>query len=214
MTRRSRPLAPVLAVLLLALATMGFTCGPPGRDQPCTNQIVEGDVLHLELIARYAPDGEIWAGADINGYGQIPPCVGIDRLATGATFDAKIQGSHRSMLCMQFGFVPLWDAPRWTDASLAENLGVWLGAGSNEVALSTGPIAAPAGCLGRYGISLFARTGDVFAVPSLEQPYGTVIKRYFLTNEPDACGPDFVGTTGHPTGATYCSDIFLVRVTR
>ena len=49
---------------------------------------------------------------DINGFGSLPSCNGIDGLATGFTFDAQIQESHRSMLCMQFGFMPLWEAPR------------------------------------------------------------------------------------------------------
>ena len=202
-----------LAILLVGLSTLSLGCRPPELDLPCTNQIVEGDVLHIELIARYAPDGEIWAGADISGYGAIPSCVGIDALATGFTFDAKIEGSHRSMLCMQFGFVPQWDAPRWTNASLPENLVPFFGAGSNEVALSRGAITGSAGCLGLYGISVEAITSDVFAAPSLDQPYGTVIRRYFRTNEPGACGADFVGDLD-PTGATVCGDLYLVRVTR
>lgn len=213
MTRASRSVVHVLAGLVVAMVTVGFECGPPGRDIPCTDQIIEGDVLHIELIARYAPDGEIWAGADINGYGPIPSCRGIDGLAVGMAFDAKIQGSREDMLCTQYGFVPLWDAPRFGGAALPTSIVRWPGAGSNEVALSEGAVAAPAGCVGLYGISLFARTNDVFALPSLEQPYGTVIKRYFGTREPDACDPMFTGRLD-PGGATYCGDMYLVRVTR
>ena len=214
MTRTSRPLARVLAVLVIALTTTGFECGPPGRDEPCTNQIVEGDVLHVELVARYEnTDGGVWAGGDFNGFGSAPPCAGIDGLAIGATFDAKIHGSREDMLCRQLGFVPQWDAPRWTGASLPANLVEWAGAGSSEVAGSTGPIVAPAGCLGRYGISIIASSGDVFAEPSLGPPYGTFLKRYFRTNEPGACGPTFLGLVD-PAGGTVCGDMFLVRVTR
>ena len=208
MTRLSRSL-----VIVAAASTMAFECGPPGRDIPCTNQIAEGDVLHVELIARYAPDGGVWAGGDFNGFGSIPSCAGIDGLATGVTFDARIQGRREIMLCTQFGFEPLWGAPRWTTASLPENLVPWAGAGSSEVALSRGPIVAPAGCIGLYGISIIASSGDVFAEPSLAQPYGTFLKRYFRTNEPDACGRDFVGVLD-PAGATVCGDMYLVRVTR
>jgi len=213
MNRLSRAVLVALAASLVALATMSFECGPPGRDIPCTDQIAEGDVLHIELVARYAPDGEIWGGADINGYGPIPSCIGIDSLATGTSFDVKIQGSRESMLCTQFGFVPLWEAPRWGLASLPVGITRWAGAGSKEVALSDGPISTLAGCRGLYGISLFARTGDVFASPSFDQPYGTVIKRYFGTREPDACGPEFTGRLA-PDGVTLCGDMYLVRVTR
>lgn len=214
MTRWSRSLAHVLAALAVAMATMSFECGPPGRHLPCTNQIVEGDVLHIEVVARYADaDGGVWAGGDFNGFGSIPSCSGIDGLAVGTTFDAKIHGSHESMLCTQLGIVPLWDAPRWGLATLPEPIVSWAGAGSSEVALSSGPIAAPAGCVGLYGISLIASTPDLFASPSFDRPYGTFLKRYFGTREPGACGADFTGTLA-PDGVTFCGDMFLVRVTR
>jgi hypothetical protein len=209
----ARPAARVFFALIIALATMAFECGPPGRDLPCSDQIAEGDVLHVELIARYAPDGEIWAGADISGYGAMPSCEGIDGLATGASFDAVIRGGRETMLCTQFEFLPRWDAPQFGHASLTENVLPAAPGGSSEVALSSGAIATPAGCVGLYGISLFTRTGDVFAEPSLEQPYGTVIKRYFGTKEPEACGAEFSGLL-NPTGASYCGDMYLVRVTR
>ncbi len=192
---------------------MGFECGPPGRDVPCTDQIVEGDLLHIELVARYAPDGEIWEPAGYAGYGTMPSCVGIDGLATGVSFDAKIQGSRESMLCTQFGFVPQWTAPRWTTGAVPTNIVPAVGGGSNEVALSRGRIVAPAGCAGLYGISLFTRTGDVYAPPSTTSPYGTFVMRYFATNEPGSCGPGFEGYLD-PTGATRCGDMYLVRVTR
>ena len=213
MNRLSRSVLVALAASLVALATMSFECGPPGRDIPCTDQIAEGDVLHIELVARYAPDGEIWGGADISGYGAMPSCKGVDGLATGVSFDATIRGSRESMLCTQFGFVPLWDAPIWGHATLPVGIAPAVGGGSREVALSNGAIATPAGCVGLYGVSLFARTGDVFAEPSLDQPYGTVIKRYFGTREPDMCAPEFTGRLG-PDEVTFCGDMFLVRVTR
>ncbi len=211
MTRGSHALSRWVAALIIAASS---SCGPPGRDLPCTDQIAEGDLLHIELVAPYAPvDGGVWAGRDFNGYGAIPSCVGIDSLAIGATFDAKIQGSHENMLCTQFGFVPQWDAPQWIDASLPENLIGGGGAGSSEVAASTGPVMAPAGCLGRYGIALIALSGDVFASPSTVTPYGTFVTRSFGTMAPDACGPDFTGNLS-PGGGTYCGDMYLVRVTR
>jgi hypothetical protein len=213
MTRASRSLVHVLAAFVVAMATMAFECGPPGRDVPCTDQIVEGDVLHVEIIDRYAQDGGVWAGGDFNGFGSAPSCIGIDVLAIGATFDAKIEGSHESMLCTQLGFVPLSGVPHWIDAPLPESLISWAGAGSSEVALTTGAVVASGGCLGRYGVSLITTTGDVFAEPSLDRPYGTFLKRYFGTTQPDACGPDFAGTLD-VRGATYCGDMFLVRVTR
>ncbi len=214
MTRWSRSLVHLLAALAVAMATMSFECGPPGRDLPCTNQVIEGDVLHVEIVGRYAnEDGGVWAGGDFNGFGSVPSCVGIDSLAIGTSFDATIRGSHESMLCTQFGFVPLWDAPRWGLASLPVGITPWGGAGSSEVAASSGPIAAPAGCIGLYGISLIASTPDLFASPSFERPYGTFLKRYFGTREPDACGPDFAGTLA-PDGVTFCGDMYLVRVTR
>jgi len=214
MIRLSRSLVHGLAALVIALATMSFECGPPGRDIPCTDQVVEGDVLHVELVAPYSSaDGGVWDGRHFHGYGAIPSCLGIDGLVLGASFDAKIEGGHESMLCTQFGFVPQWDAPRFGSAALPANLVPFLGAGSNEVALSRGGVLAPAGCVGLYGISLFAATNDVFAEPSFVNPYGTFVMRYFRTNEPDACGAGFVGDVD-PTGATACGDMYLVRVTR
>ena len=213
MIRLSRSLLHGLAALVIALATMSFECGPPGRDIPCTDQVVEGDVLHVELVARYAEDGGVWAGGDFNGFGSIPSCVGVDSLALGASFDAKIEEGHESMLCTQLGFVPQWDAPRFGSAALPANLVPGAGAGSSEVALSTGPIVAPGGCFGRYGISLIATTRDVFAEPSLATPYGTFLKRYFGTLQPESCGPGFTGRLS-PGGGTYCGDMYLVRVTR
>ena len=147
MKRLSRSVLVVLAASLVGLATMSFECGPPGRDQPCSNQIAEGDVLHVEIVGRYTnEDGGVWAGGDFNGFGTtLPSCVGIDSLAIGASFDAAIRGSRESMLCTQFGFVPLWDAPRWGGVTLPVGITPWAGAGSSEVALSDGPIASPAG---------------------------------------------------------------------
>jgi len=215
MKRLSRSVLVALAASLVGLATMSFECGPPGRDQPCSNQIAEGDVLHVEIVGRYTnEDGGVWAGGDFNGFGTtLPSCVGIDSLAIGASFDAAIRGSRESMLCTQFGFVPLWDAPRWGGVTLPIGITPAAGAGSSEVALSDGPIASPAGCIGLYGVSLIATEPDLFASPSFERPYGTFLKRYFGTREPDACGPDFEGRLS-PSGATYCGDMFLVRVTR
>ena len=147
MKRLSRSVLVALAASLVGLATMSFECGPPGRDQPCSNQIAEGDVLHVEIVGRYTnEDGGVWAGGEWDGFGTtVPPCVGIDSLAIGASFDAAIRGSRESMLCTQFGFVPLWDAPRWGGVTLPVGITPWAGAGSSEVALSDGPIASPAG---------------------------------------------------------------------
>ena len=52
MIRLSRSLVHGLAALVIALATMSFECGPPGRDIPCTDQVVEGDVLHVDATAK------------------------------------------------------------------------------------------------------------------------------------------------------------------
>ena len=215
MTRLSRSLVHALAAALVAMATMSFACGPPGRDQPCSDQIAEGDVLHVEIVGRYTDeDGGVWAGGEWDGFGTtVPSCVGIDSLAIGTSFDAAIRGTRESMLCTEFGFVPLWDAPRWGLASLPAGITPWLGAGSSEVALSSGAIAAPAGCVGLYGVSLIATEPDLFASPSFERPYGTFLRRYFGTREPDACGPDFEGRLS-ANGATYCGDMYLVQVTR
>ena len=117
------------------------------------------------------------------------------------------------MLCTQFGFVPLWDAPRWGGVTLPVGITPWAGAGSSEVALSDGPIASPAGCIGLYGVSLIATEPDLFASPSFERPYGTFLKRYFLTREPDVCGSTFESRLD-PDGVSYCGDMYLVRVTR
>ena len=209
--RLSRSALVALAAALVALATMSFECGPPGRDQPCSNQIAEGDVLHIELIARYAPDGEIWEGTDYGGYGAAPSCAGVDAMTTGFTFDAKIRGSREDMLCTQAGVVPLWDRPRF-GAATAPGIIPFSGRGPNSVASTDGPINTGA-CSGMYGISLLALTDDVFAFPGTAWPYGTFVQRYFGTREPDACGPDFEGRLS-PSGATYCGDMFLVRVTR
>ena len=117
------------------------------------------------------------------------------------------------MLCTQYGFVPQWDAPRWGGATLPAPITPWGGAGSSEVALGSGAIVTPAGCVGLYGVSLIATTPDVFAAPSFDRPYGTFLKRYFGTREPEACDADFTGTLA-PDGVTFCGDMYLVRVTR
>jgi len=215
MNRLSRSVLVALAASLVALATMSFECGPPGRDIPCTDQIAEGDVLHVEIVGRYTnEDGGVWAGGHFNGFGTtLPSCVGIDSLAIGVSFDAAIRGSRESMLCTQFGFVPLWDAPRWGGVTISPNLVRWAGAGASEVALSDGAARALGGCAGLYGISLIVAAGDAFANPGTDPPFGTFLKRYFRTNEPAACGPGFLSDED-PTGASVCGDMYLVQVTR
>ena len=72
MKRLSRSVLVVLAAALVGVATMSFECGPPGRDIPCSDQIAEGDVLHIELVARYAPDGEISGGDGLRWIWRCP----------------------------------------------------------------------------------------------------------------------------------------------
>ena len=212
MKRLSRSVLVVLAATFVGLATMSFECGPPGRDIPCSDQIAEGDVLHIELVARYAPDGEIWEGTDYGGYGAIPSCEGIDAMATGANFDAKIHGNREDMLCTQAGIVPLWDRPRWGTATLPGSIVPVSGRGPNHVAGTDGAISTGL-CSGMYGISLLALTNDVFAFPGTAWPYGTFVQRYFATRQPELCGPEFNGLL-RADGATVCGDMYLVRVTR